>query len=67
VHLHALVYLEALAGTPSKRNWLVTLGGYRLLDGSGIVYVELFVKIVEEHNVDCEGFVPASSERQMPY
>jgi hypothetical protein len=27
--------LEALGGTPSKRHWLVTLGGCRLLDGSG--------------------------------
>jgi hypothetical protein len=61
------MYLEALAGTPSKRNWLVTLGGYRLLDGSGIVYVELSVKILEERSVDFEGFVPASPERQRPY
>jgi hypothetical protein len=35
VHLHHLVILEALGGTPSKRHWLVTLGGCRLLDGSG--------------------------------
>jgi hypothetical protein len=35
VHLHHLVTLEALGGTPSKRRWLVTLGGCRLLDGSG--------------------------------
>jgi hypothetical protein len=32
VHLHPLVILEALGGTPSKRHWLVTLGGCRLLD-----------------------------------
>jgi hypothetical protein len=35
VHLHPLVILEALGGTPSKRHRLVTLGGCRLLDGSG--------------------------------
>ena len=35
MHLHHLVILEALGGTPSKRRWLVTLGGCRLLDGSG--------------------------------
>jgi hypothetical protein len=35
VHLHPSVILEALGGTPSKRHWLVTLGGCRLLDGSG--------------------------------
>jgi hypothetical protein len=35
VHLHPLVILEALGGTPSKRHRLVTLGGFRLLDGSG--------------------------------
>jgi hypothetical protein len=35
VHLHPLVILEALGGTPSKRHQLVTLGGCRLLDGSG--------------------------------
>ena len=48
VHLHPLVILEALGGTPSKRRWLVTLGGCRLLDGSGVVSVELSKKIVEE-------------------
>jgi hypothetical protein len=48
VHLHPLVILEALGGTPSKCHWLVTLGGCRLLGGSGVVSVELFVKIVEE-------------------
>jgi hypothetical protein len=35
VHLHPLVILEALGGTPSKCHRLVTLGGCRLLDGSG--------------------------------
>ena len=35
VHLHPSVILEALGGTPSKRHRLVTLGGCRLLDGSG--------------------------------
>jgi hypothetical protein len=35
VHLHQLVILEALGGTPSKHHQLVTLGGCRLLDGSG--------------------------------
>jgi hypothetical protein len=35
VHLHPLVILEALGGTPSKRHRLVTLGGCRVLDGSG--------------------------------
>jgi hypothetical protein len=39
---------EALGGTLGKRHRLVTLGGCRLLDGSGVVSVELFVKIVEE-------------------
>jgi hypothetical protein len=34
VHLHPLVILEALGGTPSKRHRLVTLEGCRLLDGS---------------------------------
>jgi hypothetical protein len=48
VHLHQLVILEALGGTPSKRHRLVTLGGCRLLDGSGGVAVKLSVKIVEE-------------------
>jgi hypothetical protein len=33
VHLHPLVILEALGGTPGKRHRLVTLGGCRLLDG----------------------------------
>jgi hypothetical protein len=31
VHLHPLVILEALGGTPSKRHRLVTLGGEREL------------------------------------
>jgi hypothetical protein len=35
VHLHLLVILEALGGTSSKRHRLITLGGCRLLDGSG--------------------------------
>jgi hypothetical protein len=48
VHLHTLVILEALGGTPSKRHWLVTLGGCRLLDGLGVVSVELSKNIVEK-------------------
>jgi hypothetical protein len=64
VHLHPLVILEALGGTPNKRHWLVTHGGCCLLDGSGVVSVKLSKKIVESHNVDCEGFAPTSSERQ---
>jgi hypothetical protein len=48
VYLHPLVILEALGGTPSKRHRLVTLGGYRLLYGSGVVSVELSKKFVEE-------------------
>jgi hypothetical protein len=35
VHLHHSVILEALGGTPSKHHWLVTLEGFRLIDGSG--------------------------------
>jgi hypothetical protein len=35
VHLHPLVIFEALGGTSSKRHRLITLGGCRLLDGSG--------------------------------
>jgi hypothetical protein len=35
VHLHHSVILEALDGTSSKRHWLITLVGCRLLDGSG--------------------------------
>jgi hypothetical protein len=42
------VILEALGGTLSKRHRLVTLGGCRLLDGLGVVSVELSKKIVEE-------------------
>jgi hypothetical protein len=42
------VIFEALGGTSSKRRWLVTLGGCCLLDGSGVVSVELPVKVVEE-------------------
>jgi hypothetical protein len=48
VHLHPLVVLEALGGRPGKRHRLVTLGGCHLLDGSGVVSVELSKKIVEE-------------------
>jgi hypothetical protein len=48
VHLHPLVILEALGGTPGKRHRLVTLGDCRLLDGSGVVSVELSKKTVEE-------------------
>jgi hypothetical protein len=48
VHLHPLVILEALGGTPGKRHRLVTLGGCRLLDGLGVVSIKLFKKIVEE-------------------
>jgi hypothetical protein len=48
VHLHPLVILEALGGTPGKRHRFVTLGGCRLLDGSGVVSGELSKKIVEE-------------------
>jgi hypothetical protein len=48
VHLHPLVIVEALGGAPSKRHCLITLGGCRLLDGSGVVSVELSKKIVEE-------------------
>jgi hypothetical protein len=48
VHLHPLVILEALGGTPRKRPRLVTLGGCRLLDGSCVVFVELSKKIVEK-------------------
>jgi hypothetical protein len=48
VHLHPLVIIKALGGTPSKRHWLVTLGGCRLLDDFGVISIELSVKIVEE-------------------
>ena len=48
MHLHHLVILEALGDTPSKRRWLVTLGGCRLLDGLGVVSIELSKKIVEK-------------------
>jgi hypothetical protein len=48
VHLLSLMILEALGGTPVKRHRLVTLGGCRLLDGSGVVSFELSKKIVEE-------------------
>jgi hypothetical protein len=37
VHLHPFVVFEALGGMPSKRHWLVTLGGCCPLDGSGVV------------------------------
>jgi hypothetical protein len=48
VHLHQLVILKALGGTPSKRHRLVTVGGCRLLDNSSVVSVELSMNIVEE-------------------
>jgi hypothetical protein len=48
VHLHPLVILEAQGGTPGKRHRLVTLGGCCLLDGWGVVSIELSKKIVEE-------------------
>ena len=48
MHLHPLVILESLGGTPYKLRWLVTPGGCRLLDGSGVVSIELSMKIVEE-------------------
>jgi hypothetical protein len=48
VHLHPLVILEALGGTSSKHNRLVTLGGCCLLDDSGVVSIELSNKIVEK-------------------
>jgi hypothetical protein len=48
VHLYPLVILEALGGTLGMFHWLVTLGGCRVLDGSGVVSVELSVKVVEE-------------------
>jgi hypothetical protein len=48
VHLHPLMILEALSGTPGKRHRLVTLRGCRLLDGSGVVSVELSKNIVEK-------------------
>jgi hypothetical protein len=35
VHLHPSMILGALGGTSSKRHRLVSLGGCRLLDGSG--------------------------------
>jgi hypothetical protein len=48
VNLHPLVILEALGGTPSKHHRHVTLGSCCLLDGSGVVSVELSKKIVKE-------------------
>jgi hypothetical protein len=48
VHLHPLVIFEALCGTSGKLHCLVTLGGCRLLVRSGVVSVELSVKVVEE-------------------
>jgi hypothetical protein len=48
VHLHPLVILEELGGTPGKCHRLVTLGGCLLLDDSGVVSVELSKKIVEK-------------------
>jgi hypothetical protein len=44
VHLHHLVILEALGGTPSKHHLVIL----EALDGSSVVFVELSVKIVEE-------------------
>jgi hypothetical protein len=44
----SIVMLEVLCGTPGKRYCLVTLGGCRLLDGSGVVSIDLTVKIMEE-------------------
>jgi hypothetical protein len=43
-----VVIFEALGDTPIKRHRLVTLGGFCLLDGLGVVFVELSVKTVEE-------------------
>jgi hypothetical protein len=48
VHLHPLVIFEALGGTLGKLHCLVTLGGCLLLDGLGVVFVELSVKGVEK-------------------
>jgi hypothetical protein len=42
------VILEARGGTLGKLHWFVTLGGCRLLDGSGVVSIELSMKVVEE-------------------
>jgi hypothetical protein len=47
-HLHPLWSFEVVGGTPGKHHCLVTLGGFCLLDGSGVVSVELSVKIVED-------------------
>jgi hypothetical protein len=47
VHLHPLWSFVALGVTPGNRHCLVTLGGCCLLDSSGVVSVELSVKIVE--------------------
>jgi hypothetical protein len=44
----SIVISEALGGTPDKLHCIFTLGGCRLLDGSSVVYVELYVKVVEE-------------------
>jgi hypothetical protein len=43
-----IVIFEALGDTPGKRHRLVTLGGCRLLDDLGVVFVELSVKTMEE-------------------
>jgi hypothetical protein len=43
-----MVTFQVLGGAPDKVHCLVTLGGCRLLDGSGVVSVELSVKVVEE-------------------
>ena len=48
VHLHPFWSFEALGDTSGKRHWLVTLEGCHLLDGSGVVSVNLSVNIVEE-------------------
>ena len=64
MHVHHLVILEALGGTPSKRRWLVTLGGCRLLDGLVVVPRELFKGDCEEAAVVIvRGVVLASPER----
>jgi hypothetical protein len=42
------VIFEALGGTPDKLHSLVTLRVCCILDGSGVVSVELSVKVVEE-------------------
>jgi hypothetical protein len=63
VHLHPLVILQALDGTPGKRHRLVTLAGCRLLDGSGVVSSSSPRRLWRSRDVDCEGFAPTSPER----